>query len=59
MNFETIKSLIDENIPDDLDKYTPEDIDKNLLFSIQFVLDEIRLQVDRAVSQKQRQFLMS
>jgi len=59
MDIEAIKSLIDNNLPDDLRRYAPEDIDKEFLFSIQFVLEEIRFQVDRAVNQQQKQFLMS
>jgi hypothetical protein len=59
MDIEAIKILIDENLPDGLSRLAPEDIDKELLFSIQFVLEEIRFQVDRAVDQQQKQFLMS
>jgi hypothetical protein len=59
MDIEAIKILIDENIPADLNIYAPEDIGKGLLFKIQFVLEEIRFQVDRAVLQQQKQFLMS
>jgi hypothetical protein len=59
MDIEAIKILIDESIPEDLSRYTPEDVDKKLLDSIQFVLEEIRFQIDRAYYQQQKQFLMS
>lgn len=59
MDIEAIKILIDESIPEDLNQYAPEDINKKLLDSIQFVLEEIRFQVDRAYYQQQKQFLMS
>jgi hypothetical protein len=59
MDIEAIKHLIDEGIPEDLNRYAPEDIDKELLFSIQFVLSEIRFQVDKAVILNQKQFLMN
>ena len=59
MDIEAIKILIDEAIPEDLSRYTPEDVDKKLLDSIQFVLEEIRFQIDRAYYQQQKQFLMS
>ena len=59
MDIEAIKVLIDENIPADLYKFTPGDIDKKILDAINFVLEEISFEVDRAVINQHKQLLMS
>lgn len=59
MDIEVIKALIDESIPEDINIYELDDLDKKLWDSIVITLNEIRLQVDRAVDKQQKQFLMS
>jgi hypothetical protein len=50
---------LDENIPADLCKFEPGDIDKKILDAINFVLEEISFEVDRAVINQHKQLLMS
>ena len=59
MDIEAIKILIDENTPADLYKFEPGDIDKKILDAINFVLEEISFEVDRAVINQHKQLLMS
>ena len=59
MNLEEIKALIDEYIPADMYKFEPGDIDKKTLDAINFVLEEISFEVDRAVINQHKQLLMS
>jgi len=50
---------LDENIPADLCKFEPGDIDKKILDAINFVLEEISFEADRAVINQHKQLLMS